>query len=339
LLLHYRLGISSGAARYIHDNQWRSDFRGVTAHEDWFLHNERGQRHHHPTNDWDIHDIQHPAFREYWVASVIADMRATGAQGVFADSFEAGVSGYGITPPDRRFDRTAPADPAAWPGGVTWLQQKLAFVDFIVDRLHAAREQFLFVPNIGGLTTTWWWPGYANVDGAMLENFALKTTADDWVLSMNRALELTRAGKLVIVQSYPDSVQERLFLVASYLLIKGQRTFINAGGSDVLYFPEYELPLGPAPAALPTSVAAYAWEGLYRRDFRDASILVNPGPASVRIPMPEAFQLATPSGGGRVTDAQVDPRGRYTGGTLTFTDPAELLLPPQSAAFLIQRRR
>src|SRR6478609_5919133 len=104
LLLHYRLGSSSGPVQYIHNDAWSSDWTDVTAHEDWFMHNMNNARHHDPTSDWDINDISNAGFRDYWVTSVIADMRATGALGVFADSYEAGISGYGVTDPDTRFD-------------------------------------------------------------------------------------------------------------------------------------------------------------------------------------------------------------------------------------------
>jgi len=164
LLLHYRLAASSGPALYIHGNQWTSDWPGVTTHETWFLHNEQGARHHDPASNWDLHDISNPEFRAYWISSVIADMRATGAQGVFADSFDAGVSGYGITPPDARFADTAPIEPAAWPGGVTWLDQKRAFINEIADRFQATPERFLFVPNLAGLMTAWWWLPDARIE-------------------------------------------------------------------------------------------------------------------------------------------------------------------------------
>jgi len=335
MLLHYRLGVSSGPVPYIHNGEWGSDWREVTRHEDWFLRNANGARHHHRTNNWDIHDIRHAGFREYWVGSTIADMRATDAQGVFADSFEAGVSGHGVTPPDPRFSGTAPANPAAWENGVTWQQQKLDFADYIADRFAETPEKFLFVPNIGALTTSWWWPGYARVDGAMLENFALQaTTVEDWLLSMNRALELTRAGKLVIVESYPSTVRDRLFLLASYLLIKGQRTFINGGGLGVFYYPEYTIDLGPPLDALPETAQSYLWQGVYKREFHNGVVLVNPGNVDALVALPHAFAHATSIGGGATDDSHIDRLGNYIGGRLEYQRVTTLQLPPRSGALL-----
>jgi hypothetical protein len=334
VLLHYRLGVSSGPAQYIHNDLWSSDWSQVNPHEDWFLHNEAGKRHYEKGSNWYIHDLDNPGFREYWTSSVIADMRATSAQGVFADSFEAGVSGYGVTPPDARFAGSAPADPQAWKSGRTWMAQKLEFIDYVRQRFAATPEKFMFVANLGGLTTTWWWPHYANVDGAMIEGFALNEPFADWIMGVNRAMELTRAGKFVIAQAYPKSVEDRLFLIGSYLLIKGQRTFVNAGGAGVYYYPEYALSLGPASAPLPADVSAYLWNRIYKREFRDAIVLVNPRAESVTVTLPKPFSLVTPVGGGQTGDAQLDANLNYTGGSLKYSDVTTVTLPSRSAALL-----
>lgn len=334
VLLHYRLAISSGPAEYIHHNRWSSDWNEVNPHEDWFLHNEAGGRHHDSASNWDLNDPTSAAFRDYWVTSVIADMRATGAQGVFADSFEAGVSGYGITPPDARFGGTAPADPRAWPAGKTWAVQKSEFADDVMRRFAETPEKFMYVANLGDLTTSWWWPHYPHLDGAMLEGFALEATPEDWTVAMNRALELTRPGQFVIIQAYPRTVQDRLFLVGSYLLIKGQHTFVNAAGSGVHYFPEYDLPLGPATDPLPVDVSAYAWNGVFKREFQRAVVLVNPSAAPVTVTLPQPFAVVTPVGGGVTGDAQLDAQLRYIGGSLTYADVASVTLPSRSAALL-----
>ncbi|MCC7009194.1 MAG: hypothetical protein IT184_10285 [Acidobacteria bacterium] len=334
VLLHYRLGSSSGPAAYVHGDRWSSDWDEVTRHEDWFLHNAEGRRHHEPTSNWDIHDLTHRGFREYWAGSVIADMRASGAQGVFADSFDAGVSGYGVTPPDARFAGPAPADPAAWAGGPTWRQQKADFMAYVADRFAAEPERFMFVPNVT-LATTWWWPEYSRADGAMFEGFTLGLSPVDWRLAMNRALEFTRAGKFVIAQAYPRDAAERLFLLASYLLVKGRRTFINNAGAGVYFYPEYDVPIGGAVDPLPADIERYRWQGVYKREFADGLALVNPDDRAVSVGWTAPLRLVRPSGGGLVTDDSVRG-GRYVGGTLTYEPVRALTLPARSAAVLLR---
>ena len=190
--------------QYIHDDTWSSDWADVTTHEDWFMHNMNGARHHDAGSDWDINDISNVGFRDYWVTSVIADMRATGAQGVFADSFEAGISGYGVTDPDTRFDGTNPANAAMWPNGDTWIAQKHEWSAYVEQAFAATPEHFLFVPNIGAMITGW--AERRLFDHRRRDARRASRTwrrRADWVLGMNRAMKLTSAGKFIILQSYP----------------------------------------------------------------------------------------------------------------------------------------
>ena len=341
LLLHYRLGSSSGPVQYIHNDAWSSDWTDVTAHEDWFMHNMNDARHHDPTSNWDINDISNMGFRDYWVTSVIADMRATGALGVFADSYEAGISGYGVTDPDTRFDGTNPANATYWPpNGDTWIQQKHEWATYIEQAFAATPEHFLFVPNIGAMITGWADVDYSNIDGAMLEGFAYMEAPADWVLGMNRAIKLTAAGKMIIVQSYPGGtgqqyIDERDFLLASYMLLKGTHTYINLAGSGVYYFPEYDLDFGAAKSALPADVSAYQSSGVYRRDFEKGIVVVNPTTSSVTAALGGTFRQAQPTGGGATGDAQLDAGGNYTGGSVTFANVTSVTLAARTAALLL----
>ena len=335
MLLHYRLGSSSGPAQYIHGNQWSSDWASVTSHEDWFMHNQNNQRHHDPVDQWDIHDISNAGFRGYWVTSVIADMRATGAQGVFADSFEAGISGYGVTDPDPRFDGTNPANAAMWPGGDTWVDQKAEWIAYIESAFAATPEQFVLVPNIGAMITGWSNIDYSHVDGAMLEGFGYQEAPADWVLGMNRAMKLTGAGKFIIVQSYPGDIPTRQFLLGTYLMLKGSKTFVNLAGSGVNYLPEYAIDFGPPKAGLPGDVSGYQYSGVYRRDFAKGLVLVNPGDSAAAVTLPGTFEQVSATGGGAVTDADLDASGNYSGGTLSYAAVTSVTLAPRTAALLL----
>lgn len=341
LLLHYRLGSSSGSVQYIHGGTWSSDWTFVTSHEDWFTHNDVGQRDHDSGSNWDINDISNPCFRDYWVKSVIDDMRVTCSQGVFADSFEAGISGYGVTSPDTKFAGTNPANPTYWPNGDTWINQKHEWSAYVEQAFAATPEHFLFVPNIGAMITSWANVDYSNIDGAMLEGFAYQVAPSDWVLGMNRALPLAAAGKFITLQSYPSGtgqtyIDERDFLIGTYLLLKGSKTFINLGGSGVYYFPEYQLNLGAPLAGLPGSVSTYQWNGVYRRDFANGIVLVNPSTSSVTVTLSSAYRQVLPSGGGAMTTSDLDAGGNYVGGSLSYSSSTtSYTLASRTAALLV----
>ena len=104
------------------------------------------------------------------------------------------------------------------------------------------------------------------------------------------------------MQAYPKDEGQRLFLFGSYLLLKGRHTFINAAGAGVFYFPEYDMSLGPATDPLPDDVGAFGWNRIYKREFRDVIVLVNPRNESVSVTLPAIVQLASPQGGGRTSD-------------------------------------
>src|SRR5207302_1409133 len=110
----YRLATASGPVDYIHNGQWTSDWNSVTPHEDWFMHNASNQRLTNSQWNWDLHDVMNPGWRQYWLNSVIADMRIEGAQGVFADSFDAGIGGFWFDQYDARFAGANAGNPAVW---------------------------------------------------------------------------------------------------------------------------------------------------------------------------------------------------------------------------------
>ena len=124
-LLHYRLGTASGPLPYIFGGTWGSDWPAVDGHEDWFEHNAvGGARLLQEQNQWYLHDITQSAFQSYWIDSTIADMRATGAQGTFADSFTAGIwgglLGQATGDPGSTAPELSPGPGSALPGWIGW---------------------------------------------------------------------------------------------------------------------------------------------------------------------------------------------------------------------------
>jgi hypothetical protein len=353
LELHYRLATESGPVQYITNNQWGSDWAFVTSHEDWFMHNAAGQRLSNSTDNWYLHDITNPAWRQYWVNSVIADMRAEGSQGVFADSFEAGVGSFWFDQYDVRFDGTNAGNPAYWPNGRTWMDLRLQLSNYMVANMAATPEGFLYLPNIDAQVTGWENMNYSYIDGAMLEDFGdwgggyLKSgDPSNWTLSMNRALALSNQNKVLIMEpslfNQPDagtSPLQREFLIGTYLLIKGNYTYINMlaphSSVNAYYFPEYQINLGPAITPLATDVSQYLWNGAYRRDFQNGIVLVNPTNTTLTINLGKTYQQVTGTGGGILSDASLDASGNYIGGTLHQQSVSQVTLVPGSAAILM----
>jgi hypothetical protein len=353
VLLDYRLATASGPAAYIHGGQWASDWQQVSAHEEWFLHNTDDQRLHSGAWGWDLHDISNSDWRDYWVSSVLADMRTDGAQGVFADSFDAGIGGFWFDQYDVRFAGANAGNPSVWPNGVTWLDQLESLIGYVEDQFAATNEQFAYVPNLDALVTGWANLDYSRLDGGFLEGFGewgpsyLHGSASDWNLSMNRALAMSAAGKVLIMQptllDQPDSAigqLQRGFDLGTYLLLKGEHTYLNlvapvGSSTGAYYYPEYGIDLGPAVTPLPADVSRYLWQGAYRRDFQNGLVLVNPTDSTLTIDLGRSYRRVTGSGGGALEASSLDDAGNYVGGSLSETSVRTVTLPPGSSAILL----
>jgi hypothetical protein len=364
VLLHYQLGMGASPAAYIRGvtvdgsliAEWSASWPEVTAQETWFMHNDNGVRHCGP-NDYNcILDISDPAVRNWWIDEATAAMRAAGAQGVFADSFVEGISGKDVVLPDNRFAGINPGDPSSWPNGVTWLDQRLNWINTIASRFSQMPEQFLLIPNIGSQATGWDTTDFVSsrIDGAMLEGIALDfMDTPDWILEMNRAAALTASGKIVLFETYPRGDQGTAgfdqdvdFSLASYLLVKGDYTYVNLPGRNadkgtgIYYYPQYDAleNLGAAITPLPNDIDAYLWSGVYRRDFQNGLVLVNPSDSSGAVTLPQSSQRLVCSGGGEVGDSDVDlTTAGYAGGGCSLEPVTNLTLAPWSAAILFNQ--
>jgi hypothetical protein len=227
------------------------------------------------------------------------------------------------------------------------------WINTIETAFQATPEKFVFIPNIGPQVTGWATEDYSKIDGAMLEGFGQwgggswqQGSPDDWVLSMNRALQLSDAGKILIMQptlpDAPDTAAGQLegeFLIGTYLLLQGDHTYLNmvtgANGVNAFYYPEYQINLGPAVTPLASDVSQYLWNGVYRRDFQNGMVLVNPGTTTITVNLPGTYQQVHATGGGVLTDADLNAQGQYVGGTLSYTPVTQVTLVPGSAAILM----
>ena len=342
LCLHYQLAVGSGAALFIRGDAWVSDWTFVNAQTNWFLLNTTNARVHQTDWNWDVMDLRYTngqpltGFPAYWISNCLDRIAAAEDDGVFADSF---------TPDAYNFGQCHPSHP--WLEDVdlcrsNWVPNLEQFGRAARQALEADTNGWLYLPNLGGLVTSWLDMDYGVGHGGMIEGFAFWGPGNyfdpgDWRLQMDRALALARSNKVLICQSYPaaDNARERLFATASYLLVKGGQTYLNLLASDAIaleYYPEYTLDLGGAKGAMPTGIDALwnsGW-GVYRRDYTNGIVLVNPGAGTVTLPnLGASYWRVIASGGGLV-----DSGGSY-GGTVSASAVTNLALPPFSAAVLL----
>ncbi len=340
LCLHYQLGVGAGAHDFIHGDAWTSDWSYVNAQTGWFLRNAALQRVHQTAWNWDVMDVTfgaggapHTGFPAYWVSTALDRTAAAENDGVFADSFTV----------DAYFDACNPThpwftDPAA--SLANWVPSLNAYGTYVRSAFDADTRGFKFLPNLGGLITGWDTSDYGVGHGGMVEGFCCFSDGyfdpADWELQMDRILALARRDKILLFQTTTpaNTPAARLFVTASYLLVKGRNTYLNLLLTDDValeYYPEYDIALGPYTGELPASASAL-WRadwGVYRRDYRDGFVLVNPGETPVAIAsLGTNALLAAASGGG------VIPANGSFNGQLTYTAVSAVTLPAHGGAVL-----
>lgn len=337
LVLHYRLAMWQSAPHvpFIVDGErWGNDYAAVDRHEDWFWHNRAGRRVASSQDGKFLMNISNPGFQAYWGDSIAREVAAGDYDGVFLDS---------ASPALLQWEARSPPDPRLYGSGVrdthfpemgdrTWIG---AWHDWI-GKLDAklAAEGVPLIPNVGGLTTTWDTTDYSITSGAFSEGFLDPGwTEADWVAALNATLGLVAKDRIVILQNYlpsPSDVARRRFLLASYLLVKGRRTYVNyIGGDSLQWYPEWELNLGAARTSAKTA-SDLLWKGLYRRDFADGAVLVNPTPHPIRVTLDAPLKRVEVEGGG-----SIGPGGTATGRIIT-SDVSALDVRPRHAEILLK---
>jgi hypothetical protein len=226
-------------------------------------------------------NIADPGWRAAYSAAVLKELKDNQDDAVFADFYS--IPNYlGAYPSLPALD--IPFEDA-------WAKMEYSFNDYMRAQLHG---RWPWIPNAGSWVTTRD-PDieYSNVDGVMIEDFADYGNANflataDWVTQMDRALSITETNRILIGQTYVApygnssyGLPERLFVTGSYLLVKGNHTYLNlaAIGETIEWFPEYDIDLGPPTDPLPKNndITKYwnATWGVYVRHYAHGMVLVN----------------------------------------------------------------
>ncbi len=342
LCLHYQLGVAQGPELFVIENAWSSDWAYVNTQSNWFMHNAASQRVYHTTWNWYLMDatytngVARTGWPNYWITTCLARIRSAEDDAVFADSLTQDAYAFGYCNPTHEWIESINLCRS------NWIPALHAFSSNVVSAFDADGAGFLFLPNLGGMITSWDTTDFGLGHGGMIEGFCYWASGnyfdpDDWRLQMERTLALVRSNKTVIAQTYPDTsdYSGRMFATASYLLIKGSRTYLcmlTSGEVNIEYYPEYTISLGLAASNAPPALTNlwYAPWQVYRRNYERGLVLVNPGDSPVSVPDLGTNYLRVSASGGGLVDAA----GSY-GGALSYTPVTGLVLAAYSGVVLM----
>jgi hypothetical protein len=337
LVLHYHLAIwqSAPSVTFIVDGMsWGNDYPTVTTNESWFWHNQAGMRVAAVDDGKLLMNVGDTGFASYWKSSILAQAAAGDYDGVFADSAGPDLLQWEAqNPAEPRLAGTGARDTAiAELGGETYIQAWQTFMTGFNAAL--AAQGLPLIPNTGSFTTSWDTTDYSLTAGVFVEGFADPSFAPaDWQRSMNQILGLVAKHKIVIAQNYLGASTDaatRLYYLANYLLIRGDRSYLDYFATGPLeWYPEWDVDLGP-PVTTGATVADLAVSGAYQREFANGWAVVNPTASAATLTFPASARLVMPEGGGAVDTTGAEP------GSIGYGSAASVTLQPSTAAIVLK---
>jgi putative glycosyl hydrolase-like family 15 (GHL15) protein len=232
-------------------------------------------------------DVGNCLYQDDGAERVIRVAKAGGFDGVFLDDANASL----------RWIIPRGTTSAAYPTPQRWQSAVYSFLSNVGPQLH--RAGLLAVANIGGSTTTpgLWQKWNGPIDGAMEESFTNGGVGPDsiangeWTPKLSHALWSERNDKISLDHAVTATRAGARYALATMLLVAGGANLFSASAdySREVWWPEYA-----TANSLGRPLGGYRVlrDGVYRRDFTNGVVLVNPGSR----PVPRIRLGATYSG-------------------------------------------
>ncbi len=274
------------------------DYGYLDQHESWWVHDDSGSRMHDlagPAATWLLH-LGKDAFQAYQRDKIVGEVSA-GYDGVFLDSSHPGWVQYRLWY-DENDHLTAP--PATVLSG--WPDWVVTFHRAVKSKMLEQTQIFNTWPTTPGRYVEfapWLEKILAVVDGVQFDGFCYNRTQVwdlvKWEYQVNQAARIVAMPKITLLKAPMDglrsnpTVLERLqgLCFGSYLLVAdGQYAlFRNVDEEDVGYWNGklFTAPIG-------TPVGSYYQTGvLYRRDFSNGTVIVNPTTSKRTLPLERTY--------------------------------------------------
>ncbi|HEY2600288.1 MAG TPA: putative glycoside hydrolase [Thermoleophilaceae bacterium] len=266
------------------DPSGRMDWAGyadaTARHPGWFLRGRRGRPlifKDYPTSR--LMDVGNRSYQDAGAARVIRTATAAGFDGVFLDDANASL---------RWVLAGGSAACVTYPTTPQWQSAVYSFLSNVGPQLR--RAGLLAVANIGGSTITpgLWEQWNGPLDGAMEESFTNGGAGPDtlangqWQGKLSHAVWSEEHGKIGLDHAVTSKRRGARYGLATMLLAAGGENLFSASTdySHEVWWPDYAIA-----GALGSPLGRYRVlpNGVYRRDFANGVVLVNPGARATRV--------------------------------------------------------
>lgn len=240
-----------------------------TEHPDWFLLDRFGRR--ISKNGIYLMDPGHAGYRAFWLERARQLIETDRWDGIFIDnvdtSLERLLTQY-LAMPDA-YDQAG------------YQQAIEGFLADVYGGYFQPANKPLFANLLGLQDKNIWFRYLQHLDGILLEDFAVDWHAGyrspaAWEEQLTLIEQTLSQGKaaVLVAQGTRANLPRQEFAFASYLLIANERTYFRYADADqykqIWLYPNYSLPLGEPLGA------RYRQEALWRRDFSNGYVLVDP---------------------------------------------------------------
>jgi hypothetical protein len=249
-------------------------------HPNWFLKGPTGNRllfKDYPTAL--VMDVGDPAYQQAGLANAIREVRAGGFDGVFLDDVNASL-GWVIA--------GGSAQCVKYPNDATWQAAVYSFLSHVAPQLH--RAGLLVAANIGGssIKSGLWQKWNGPLDGAMEESFSnagvgRESIENGWWQSQLRHDQWSEAhDKFAFDHAVTPTRSGARYGLATMLLVANGKSLFMASTdySKEVWWPEYAT---TESLGRPTGRYRVLLNGVFRRDFTNGVVLVNPHAKGARV--------------------------------------------------------
>jgi hypothetical protein len=278
-------------------------------------------------NEYWLADIRQEGYRKYVAEETSRRCKEIGFDGSFFDC--SYFPSYGYVPED--WCTKSPWNVQSIVAFNTQWNDSFAvpFWKFISNYYHSEGRNYLCLPNCDQMVTGWYDDRYLDyVDGAMVEGFFTYggiLTGSDWTLSAGRILKYLTGkdiNKIMIAQPgiTQENIKLRRWCIANYFLLKNKFSYYNiAYSSTANWWPEYDIDLGTfvtTPAVL-SDLLVQGKSSLYKRDYQNGLVLVNPGSATETYILTDYYEPVSFTGGGNLSNGTLPSMNLLYGTAIT----------------------